>query len=573
MHSQRSSQRKPKPKKWFDELTDVAQQVCEVTVKTEKIRSPRKPLKPVAAQPAVGPSIGQLLSDPLPTYHPPINVPLQPFQARIPPQNPLNTFLSLVGEPALKIIVDSTNSYARHHRFQPLQQGVRRWHNLTRNELLQWIGLLFYMGRHIEPPRADYWSVSSHNLGQYMGKTRWEQIHRFLSIRDEITNPPLPGEVWYSKIEPVASQIRYNCERAVIPCSWVSVDEGMIAFQGRSRHRVKLRNKPIKEGFKVWICAFGGYVISWLFHSGVEGPEGIPDKGRQIQAAIPFKMVHLAPTFLVPYSLMVALKTCCPGRNFIVFLDNLFLNVDVAHCLQAIGVGCMGTTRKNATGLPTELLLLKDQRRSLVWNSTIARTQGHCLCFLWQDNNAVLGITTAFSLHQEEDRTRKDRRRPKPTSTNAAVVLPVFGDHSIKTLDIPTAIDAYNHHMNGGDHANQLRATFSCHRPQEDKWWRPVWYWLLDVCATNAYLLWKLSEDAADTRLHTKFHTLLIEQLLAQDSTVLDILHHPDTTAHVPGPLIKPTYCAWGKMRPGECEQGSQKKRKFGDEITNESPH
>jgi Transposase IS4 len=229
-------------------------------------------------EPAIGPTIGELISAPLPQYIPPINVPLVPFQAQLPRQGPLSLFLSFLGEPALRTVVENTNSYARNWRSKPLQKRARPWHDLSRNEFLRWIGLLFYIGRYTEPQRTDYWRVSDHNLGRYMGMSRWEQIHRFLSIRDEVIFPILPGESWYYKLEPVASQIRQNCERTVIPYSWVSVDEGMILFQGRSRHTVKLRDKSIEEGFKVWICAFGGYVISWLWHSGLHGPEGIPGK-------------------------------------------------------------------------------------------------------------------------------------------------------------------------------------------------------------------------------------------------------------------------------------------------------
>jgi hypothetical protein len=219
MSSQRSSGRVSKPKKWFDELTDPDKQLQQVTVKTERVRSRGKPLKPILTVPTVGPSIDQLITAPLPIYQPPITVPLTPYEANQPPQSPIDTFLSLLGEPALKLIVDNTNSYARHYRLGPLQQGVRLWHNTTRNELLCWIGLLFYMGRHIERERSEYWTVSSHNIGRYMGKSRWDQIHRYLSIRDEISFPTTLGDPWYSKLEPVISQIRYNCERAVKPYS------------------------------------------------------------------------------------------------------------------------------------------------------------------------------------------------------------------------------------------------------------------------------------------------------------------------------------------------------------------
>jgi hypothetical protein len=77
------------------------------------------------------------------------------------------------------------------------------------------------------------------------------------------------------------------------------------------------------------------------------------------------------------------------------------------------------------------------------------------LCFVWQDNNAVLGVTTAYSLHRsKEDTIIRNRKRPKLISTNARITRPIFGDLARKDLAIPKVIDDYNHHMNSVDLAN-----------------------------------------------------------------------------------------------------------------------
>ena len=105
----------------------------------------------------------------------------------------------------------------------------------------------------------------------------------------------------------------------------------------------------------------------------------------------------------MPIELCRELRLKHPHTKYVVFLDNLFLNVSVAHALLKFDIGCMGTTRKNAEGLPSDLLEAKAANRVLQWNQRVALVVGRTLCFLWQDNNAVLGITTAFSLHREED--------------------------------------------------------------------------------------------------------------------------------------------------------------------------
>ena len=153
------------------------------------------------------------------------------------------------------------------------------------------------------------------------------------------------------------------------------------------------------------------------------------------------------------------------------FLDNLFLNVAITHTLLAVSFAIMSTTRKNAVGLPSSLttILAKDKetkkdakkndeelnkkkkKQPLAYNSILAVVINYCLCFLWQDNNAVLAITTAHSLHQSTDQVQRKWKRPSSTSTNAKQAYACFEGQSKKWLSIPVPIDDYNHGMNGVD--------------------------------------------------------------------------------------------------------------------------
>jgi hypothetical protein len=89
--------------------------------------------------------------------------------------------------------------------------------------------------------------------------------------------------------------------------------------------------------------------------------------------------------------------------------------------------------------------------------------------FCLQDNNIILGIATAFSIHKEEDSVERLRKRPKSTSINARIIRPVFGDKFIKRLRISNAIDVYNYKINRINTVNQLRTTFTYYRPRNRK--------------------------------------------------------------------------------------------------------
>jgi hypothetical protein len=51
----------------------------------------------------------------------------------------------------------------------------------------------------------------------------------------------------------------------------------MAKFQGRSHDTTILPRKPIPEGFKVWLCAYQGYVYAFELHSGKASAERLTE--------------------------------------------------------------------------------------------------------------------------------------------------------------------------------------------------------------------------------------------------------------------------------------------------------
>jgi Transposase IS4 len=103
-----------------------------------------------------------------------------------------------------------------------------------------------------------------------------------LTLRDRAIDPKKEKEKFAWQVEPVATIVKQNCRALWSSSSYLAVDEAMIAYRGRSFHKVKLSNKSIKEDYKVWILEDHGYVYDWLWHSHIEGPEDIPKKGLNV---------------------------------------------------------------------------------------------------------------------------------------------------------------------------------------------------------------------------------------------------------------------------------------------------
>jgi Transposase IS4 len=208
------------------------------------------------------------------------------------------------------------------------------------------------MGYHKLANHEDHWSESGH-LRKFMSLRRYDQIHRYFNLRDGAIHPKRKEETFAWRVEPVASMVKQNCKALWSPSSHLAIDEAMIAYRGRTIDKVKLSNKPIKEGYKVWVLGDVGYVYDWLWHSHVDGPESIPKKGLEIDRVESTKLTKLTKVYLAPiFALILRLAQCLcvihPERVFCFFLDNLFLNVNVSQALLALRICCTGTTRKNA---------------------------------------------------------------------------------------------------------------------------------------------------------------------------------------------------------------------------------
>jgi hypothetical protein len=69
--------------------------------------------------------------------------------------------------------------------------------------------------------------------------------------------------------------------------------------------------------------------------------------------------------------------------------------------------------------------------------------------------------------------------------------------------------------MNGVDKSNQLRKNYTVYQRWERRNWRPHWYYILDVCTVNAYLIWKETTQDTFKRGQRPFRELIANILLS----------------------------------------------------------
>jgi len=219
----------------------------------------------------------------------------------------------------------------------------------------------------------------------------------------------------------------------------------VVRFCGRSRHTLKIRNKPIKEGYKIFALCDHGYTYGFLWYSSTEGIAELTSTASHISSTSKgvLQLAQLLPSHY----------------RWNLLLDNYFTNIPLFDKLLELGIGAAGTTRVSSAGFPISLKIEKEEaKKVLPWGHVRGEVVGNVCCPVWQDNSSVPFMT---SYHDISKTGEPLRRRPKKTSTNGAVVGSIFKHEARKVLPIPQFIDDYNYHMGSVDIADQLRSYYS----------------------------------------------------------------------------------------------------------------
>jgi hypothetical protein len=434
--------------------------------------------------------------------------------------------LLFLSESLIEGIVVATNAYAKK------QLVPAKVHPVDEADILRFFAIFFYMGIVRVPAKKDYWRGASsfwpvHQPCLSLPRTRFEYIWRYIhltetddmeediEIQEEMDGEDREGETfggehaveeedavenndeepsqplsmdprWWAKAAPFIDHVnaisQCLCRH---PGSMCSIDEMMKKFKGQSAHTTRIKNKPIKEGYKFfYLCdASTGYVFNFI-----PDPDG--------------RLVHMFITDVV-----LTLVESLPQQTqleYIVGMDNYFTFPKVLAGMRRLNVGCIGTARYRSGWPPTEMRQIEDPRFNTVY---LMNDEKDFKIARWIDNNVVTMVST---VHTGEESVEKDRRKPRLTRTNRNHILPMWGLNAVIRICIPRMIDDYNHWMLGVDKADQLiayyRSSLRCRRV-----WLPLMMHALDILRVNAFIIAKSKDDRL---VHKEFVVTFIECLL-----------------------------------------------------------
>lgn len=369
-----------------------------------------------------------------------------------------------------QLLVSQTNLYAEQKR-GPTESSV--WYPVTESEMKAWISLYLNMGLVTKPNLSSYWStdpvLSSPFFPSVMSRTRFLQILRYLHFADNTLAPPRDSADYNKlyKIQPFLDLVIARFQEVYTPERQLAIDETLIKFKGKVHFRQFIPIKPGRFGIKAFTLAesTSGYVLNSKIYTGKENNEVQKDLGRKAVMSV-----------LQPYL----------DKGFYAFMDNYYTSVALFEELEERKTLACGTVRANRVALPREICGVKEKAvKDLKRGECLYRQKGNLTCVTWRDRKPVSVLATLPTSTMDSSPVQRS--------------VKVNGKWEKKQFSRPGVIDLYNTYMGGVDVSDQRTVAYA-RLMKGSVWYYKVFFYLIEVCVSNAHILHTKSQNHASLR-------------------------------------------------------------------------
>lgn len=329
------------------------------------------------------------------------------------------------------------------------------------DEIYSMIGIFIVSGYVVLPRKRMYWEKSTdvYNdlVANAMRRNRFDEILKYLHFCD---NTDLNPNDKLSKVRPLIDIMNEKFIQYAPVGSAMSIDESMIPYFGRHSCKMYMIGKPIRFGFKAWVLATpNGYFTHFDIYQGKNGIVEVGYEQYGLGEQVVMKNADV-------------LRTNFPDLKFSLFFDNFFTTKSLVNNLSEYGYGGTGTLRANRLNScqvlenPTQM-----KKKERGFYDFAADVNNNVNAIRWNDNNVVTILSNQFGI--EPLKTVERYSRIKRQRIN---------------VPQPNAIQMYNKYMGGVDLGDNGISNYRI-GIRGKKWYTPIFFWILDVAITNAWIL------------------------------------------------------------------------------------
>ena len=387
--------------------------------------------------------------------------PLPPYKHPSPEcvRSPFEYFQDMFPMALLEETVFQTNLYAR-------QRDVTTSFTTDVHEMMVFIGIICYMGIGLFPSIDDYWASMTRvpQVADVMSSKRFRLIRSLVHFNNN-ENAQTTTDRFF-KVRPLFNSITRQF-RMVPETPTQSIDEVMVAYKGTRAGTLRqfVQNKPDRWGYKL-LCraSIDGFIHDIIMY-----------QGETTFSSHPIQLNEEESDFLVSTKTVITLvKTLQKPKETAIYADNWFTSIGLVQYLRdKYGCRYVGTARVNRIGEPPLQNVRDMDKKSVPRGKHDFCSADGILALRWKDNKIVTVLSSDAGVEPMNTVKRYDRQTKKKVD-----------------VPCPKVIREYNGKMGGIDKSDMLVHLYKTPMKAR-RWYMRLFGYVLDVCISNAWLLYK----------------------------------------------------------------------------------
>lgn len=355
-----------------------------------------------------------------------------------------SAFEKMFTDDMIERIIECTNSQIEKLRVNFDRPRDAKY--ITKNELLAFIGLMYFIGMKKENHThfLELWNndgTGSEIFRTTMGCNRFLFILNALRFDDKDSRTERKKTDKLAAIRFIFDRFSNNCQNNYCLGEHMTIDEMLIPFRGRCSFIQYIPNKPAKYGLKAFVLCDGKtfYVSNIELYCGKQ-PEG------------PFQKSN------TPHDITLRLVKSWKGKNRNLTCDNWYTSYQLARELLSQKITMVGTLKKNKRELPPDFL--PDKKRPVRSSMFGFQNDMSIVSYVPKKSRAVILLSTMHSDSSVDDTTKK-----------------------------PEIILDYNSYKGGVDTVDKMCSTYSVAR-RTRRWPLAIFFQLLNIAGINSQILY-----------------------------------------------------------------------------------
>lgn len=388
----------------------------------------------------------------------------------ISPLSPLQYFKKFVNSEMIKNITYQTNLYSTQKSGSSI--------NTNDNEIEQFLGIHLIMSIIKMPAYKMFWNQRTKYsiVADNMSRNRFEKLRSNIHFADNTfclsSNDPKHDKLF--KVRPFLDAIKSNFKLIEVE-EFLSIDEIIIPFKGRSTMKQYNKAKPHKWGIKVFALASkSGFVHDFEVYVGKNTVSS--KSGLGLSGDIVIRLTDIIPK----------------NKNFKLCFDNWFTSYQLMCCLRNLGILANGTVRTNRMA-GCQFISDKDLKNKGrgAYDTQIDGNNAIIGC-KWFDNKFV----HLFSNYMGTEPTNEVQRWS--TTSKSKIIV-----------QRPAIVKEYNSFMGNVDLHDMLVELYRTDIRSKRFYLRIIFH-LVDMAVVNSWLLYRRHCSQLNIK---KYETLLIFKL------------------------------------------------------------